>query len=151
MDMENALLAAKIMAYSQGFSLLLAADREFGWELDLARIAEVWRAGCIIRSAMLDDMAEAVRAGLPHGHLIFSNQFRARLSPAVPALRKLVASAAMHGLPVPAFSAALGYYDTMRAARGTTNIIQAQRDFFGAHGFERVDGGDGQHGPWASG
>ena len=150
-DLENALLAAKIIAYSQGFALLLAADREYDWNLDLARIAEVWRAGCIIRSAMLDDMAGAVRAGLPHGHLMLADDFRARLASTVPALRKLVASAALQGQPVPAFSAALAYYDTMRAARGTTNMIQAQRDFFGAHGFERTDGGKDQHGPWAMG
>lgn len=150
-DLEKALLAAKIIAYSQGFALLQAADRDFNWGLDLARVAEVWRAGCIIRSAMLDDMASAVRAGLPQGHLMLAETFRSHLATAIPALRRVVANAAILGLPVPAFSAALGYYDTMRKARGTTNMIQAQRDFFGAHGFERLDGGKDQHGPWAMG
>ena len=150
-DLEQALLAAKIIAYSQGFSLLLAADREYGWRLDLARIAEIWREGCIIRSALLDEMAGAARAGLPHGHLILSEPFAVRLNAALPALRRVVATSAASGQPAPALAAALAYYDTMRQARGTTNLIQAQRDFFGAHGFERLDGRTGQHGPWAMG
>ena len=149
--LENALLAAKIIAYSQGFSLLAAASEHYDWALDMAVIAEIWRAGCIIRSAMLDDMAAAARAGLPDGMLIFAPGFARILGPAIHDLRKVVAAAAGAGLPVPAFSAALAYFDTMRQARGTTDLIQAQRDFFGAHGFERVDGGAGQHGPWGSG
>ncbi len=149
-ELERALLAAKIIAYSQGFSLLRAADVEYGWGLDLARIAEIWREGCIIRSAMLDDMASAARAGLPHGHLIMAAGFAERLSGSIAALRKFVAAAATSGQPAPALSAALAYYDTMRQTRGTTNLVQAQRDFFGAHGFERFDGRKGQHGPWGS-
>ncbi len=150
-DIEQALLAAKIIAYSQGFSLLAAAGETFGWKLDMGVIAEIWRAGCIIRSAMLDDMAAAARAGLPDGMLIFAPDFAARVAPATAALRRVVAAAAMAGLPAPAFSAALAYFDTMRQARGTTDLIQGQRDFFGAHGFERVDGGSDHHGPWAMG
>lgn len=149
-ELERALLAAKIIAYSQGFSLLLAADGEYGWGLDLGRIAEIWREGCIIRSAMLDDMASAARGGLPHGHLILSEAFAAKLAASIGALRKFVSAAALSGQPAPALSAALAYYDTMRQARGTTNLVQAQRDFFGAHGFERFDGRKGQHGPWGS-
>ncbi len=147
-DLERALLAAKIVAYAQGFALLDAASQEYGWDLDLARIAEIWREGCIIRSAMLDDMARAARDGLPHGQLIFAPEFAQKLSAASNALRRTVAAAALKGLPVPAFSAALAYFDTMRRGRGTTDLIQAQRDFFGAHGFERIDGGAGHHGPW---
>ena len=147
-DLEAALLAAKIIAYAQGFSLLNAASQEYDWDLDLGRVAEIWRAGCIIRSAMLDDMSEASRAGLPMGQLMFSPAFKDILSTSHGPLRKLVASAALQGLPVPAFSGALAYFDTMRQGRGTTDLIQAHRDFFGAHGFERVDGGAGHHGPW---
>ena len=147
-ELEQALLAAKIIAYSQGFSLLLAADEEYGWSLDLGRIAEIWREGCIIRSAMLDDMAAAARKGLPHGHLMFSNDFANRLAFSVGSLRRFVSAAALSGMPAPAMSAALSYYDTMRLARGTTNLVQAQRDFFGAHGFERLDGRANRHGPW---
>ena len=149
--LENALLAAKIIAYAQGFALLEAASQEYDWNLDMARIAEVWRAGCIIRSDMLDDMAAAVRAGMPHGQLIFAPAFRDQLIAGSASLRRVVAHAALQGQPVPAFSAALAYFDTMRQGRGTTDIIQGQRDFFGAHGFERVDGGSGHHGPWAMG
>jgi len=148
-DLELALLAAKIIAYAQGFDLLAAASSEYKWSLDMARIAEVWREGCIIRSAMLNDMASAARTGMPHGQLIFAPEFVGRLTSASDALRRVVAAAAINGLPVPAFSAALAYFDTMRRGRGTTDLIQAQRDFFGAHGFERTDGGTGHHGPWA--
>lgn len=149
--LEQALLAAKIVAYSQGFSLLEAASKTYGWNLEMGRVAEVWREGCIIRSAMLDDMAAAARAGLPNGMLIQAPAFAALVGPASEALRQVVAAAALAGLPVPAFSAALAYFDTMRQGRGTTDLVQGQRDFFGAHGFERVDGGAGHHGPWSLG
>ena len=147
-DLEKALLAAKIIAYDQGFKLLHAASEEYDWDLDLAACAEVWRAGCIIRSAMLDEMASAIREGLPQGQLIFAPRFAERLAEGSSALRRVVAEAALRGLPVPAFSAALAYFDTMRQARGTTDLVQGQRDFFGAHGFARTDGGAGHHGPW---
>ncbi len=150
-DLEAALLAAKIIAYAQGFTLLETASQEFNWSLDLGRIAEIWREGCIIRSDMLNDMAAAARAGMPHGQLIFAPGFKETLIKSTPALRRVVAASAMNGMPAPAFSGALAYYDTMRHARGTTDLIQAQRDFFGAHGFERVDGGSGHHGPWGMG
>jgi 6-phosphogluconate dehydrogenase len=151
-DLEKALLAARVIAYSQGFSLLAAASQEFDWSLDLARTAEIWRAGCIIRSALLDDIATAFRGELPGHSLILSPAFARLLGDTVGALRRVVARAAMGGLPAPAMAAALGYYDTMRHARGTASLIQAQRDFFGAHGFERVDkDGSGHHGPWGSG
>jgi len=150
-DLEAALLGAKIIAYAQGFALLTTASEEYDWSLDLGRIAEIWREGCIIRSALLNDMAAAARAGLPHGQLIFAPAFEETLIASGHALRRVVAAAALNGLPVPAFSAALAYYDTMRQARGTTDLIQGLRDFFGAHGFERMDGGTDQHGPWAMG
>lgn len=151
-DLERALLAARIIAYAQGFSLLAAASEEFDWSLDLARIAEIWRAGCIIRSALLDDIATAFRGPLPGDSLILSDHFARLLADNIAPLRRIVARAAMGGHPVPAMASALGYYDTMRTARGTASLIQAQRDFFGAHGFQRVDmdGGD-YHGPWGSG
>ncbi len=138
-DLECALLAARIIAYGQGFSLMQAASDHFEWSLDLARVAEIWRAGCIIRSALLDDIAKEVRDGLPHGLLILAPYFAKALGDHVPALRRVVSAAVSAGLPVPALAAALGYHDTMRRGRGTTDLIQAQRDFFGRHGFERVD------------
>ncbi|NRA99680.1 MAG: NADP-dependent phosphogluconate dehydrogenase [Rhodobacteraceae bacterium] len=147
-DLEEALLAARIIAYAQGLSLLAAASDEYGWDLDLAQVAEIWRAGCIIRSALLDPIAKAVRDGLPDGQLILAPSFVDRLAPAIPALRRAAAAAIAGGRAIPAMTAALGYFDTMTTARGTTDLIQAQRDFFGAHGFERIDGGSGHHGLW---
>lgn len=148
-DLERALLAARVIGYSQGFALLSAASEEFGWNLDLSRIAEIWRAGCIIRSALLDDIAGAFRDPPPGHSLILAPAFSRILNDDVGSLRRVVARSVLAGLPVPALSAAVGYYDTMRRARGTAALIQAQRDFFGAHGFERIDrDGDGFHGPW---
>ncbi|MCC7321942.1 MAG: NADP-dependent phosphogluconate dehydrogenase [Rubellimicrobium sp.] len=145
-----ALLAAKIIAYDQGLVLLATASRNFDWSLDLARIAEIWRAGCIIRSALLDDIARAVRAGLPQGQLFFAPAFAERLRTGIPALRRTVAAAALGGHPAPALSSALACFDQLTRARGTADLIQGQRDFFGAHGFQRTDRpGTGFHGPWA--
>jgi len=149
-DLEKALLAARIVGYSQGMALLSRASAEFGWDLDLARTAEIWRAGCIIRSALLDDIAKAARDGLPEDQLILAPYFIDRLAETIPALRRVVSSAVCAGIPVPALAAALCFYDTMRAARGTADLIQGQRDYFGRHGFVRRDAeGDGHHGPWA--
>ena len=142
------MLAARIIAYAQGFRILAAASADYDWNLDFARIAEIWRAGCIIRSALLDDISAAFRGDMPEGQLIFAPAFVARLQKAIPALRRVVAAAVTAGHPVPAFSASLAWVDSMVQARGTADVVQAQRDFFGRHGFERVDGGTGQHGPW---
>lgn len=149
-DLESALLAARIIGYGQGLSLLAAASDEFDWSLDLARVAEIWRAGCIIRSALLDDISASVRSGFPDNQLILAPAFVGMINASVPALRRVVASAVTAGQPVPALAAALGFFDTMRRSRGTADMIQAQRDFFGRHGFARVDReGSGFHGPWA--
>ncbi|MEM1388283.1 MAG: NADP-dependent phosphogluconate dehydrogenase [Pseudomonadota bacterium] len=148
-DLEAALLAARILGYAQGFSLMADASQAFEWSLDLSRIAEIWREGCIIRSALLDAIAAAFRAELPGQSLILAPAFVDMLEGAVPGLRRSVSQAALAGLPVPALASALSYYDTMRTGRGTAALIQAQRDFFGAHGFERVDrDGTDYHGPW---
>lgn len=147
-DLEQALIAARIIVTGQGMAILSAASEEFGWDLDLARVAQIWRAGCIIRSAMLDDISHAMGDGPPEGLLILSPVFTERLHETVPALRRVVATAVQGGLPVPALASALGYFDAMRQARGSAALIQAQRDFFGAHGFERVDAEGAHHGPW---
>ncbi|WP_018633520.1 NADP-dependent phosphogluconate dehydrogenase [Neomegalonema perideroedes] len=146
--LEQALIAGKILCYAQGFAMISTASAEFGWSLPSAEIARIWRAGCIIRSAMLDDMAEALE-GAPERNLILDPAFAARLEADLPALRRVVASAALHGLAAPALSAGLFWFDQMRTKRGTANLIQAQRDYFGAHGFQRLDGGPEKHGPWA--
>ena len=148
-DLAAALLTARILAYGQGMSILAAASEEHGWATDLARVAEIWRAGCIIRSALLDDIASAIRAGLPEGQLHLAPAFAGRIATGLPALRRLVAEAALAGLPVPGFAAALSFAETMRSARTTADLIQAQRDYFGRHGFERIDAEGSHHGPWA--
>ena len=147
-DMENAMLAGRILGHAQGFRILSAASEEFDWSLDMARIAEIWRAGCIIRSALLDEFAAAFRAELPQGHLILAPAMRARLATALPGLRRVLAASVLLGQPMPALSAALAWHDTMALGRGTANMIQAQRDFFGAHGFERLDEDGKHHGDW---
>jgi 6-phosphogluconate dehydrogenase len=148
--LEAALLAGKVACYAQGFGVLAAASRDFGWSLPLDGIARVWRAGCIIRSAMLDDMAQSLAAD-PAQNLMFAPRFADRLRASHGELRAVVAAAAEAGIATPALAAGLGYFDMMRAARSTANLLQAQRDFFGAHGFERIDEPGAHHGPWASG
>jgi 6-phosphogluconate dehydrogenase len=147
-DLEQALIAGKILCYAQGFELLAAASAGYGWGLPLPAVARVWRAGCIIRSAMLNDMATALAEDAAR-NLIFAPFFADHLKRTHAALRRVVATAAASGLPVPALSSGLAWFDMMRTARGTANLIQAQRDFFGAHGFRRLDGLPGDHGPWA--
>ncbi|RIK88060.1 MAG: phosphogluconate dehydrogenase (NADP(+)-dependent, decarboxylating) [Hyphomicrobiales bacterium] len=147
-DLEMALFAGKIAAYAQGFTVMEEASCEFRWDLPMATIARIWRAGCIIRSQFLDALARARDTDPDAEHLLLTRDFAAMMGKAHPSLRRVVAHAALAGLPVPALSAALGYFDAFRQARGTANLIQAQRDFFGAHGFERVDGEGLHHGPW---
>ncbi|WP_295072786.1 NADP-dependent phosphogluconate dehydrogenase [Tabrizicola sp.] len=149
-DLEQALIAGKILCYAQGFAMMTAAAGEFGWALDMPAIARVWRAGCIIRSAMLNDMAEALSQD-PTRNLMLAPFFADLLRETTPALRRVVAAGALHGLGLPALSGGLAWFDLMRTARGTANMIQGQRDFFGLHGFQRLDGLDHPHGPWAAG
>lgn len=146
--LENAFLAARILEHAQGFAVLQAASDEFDWSLDLARIAEIWRAGCIIRSALLDDVSKALRAEPPFGNLILDPDLAGLLSGSVDALGQVVAASVRAGLPVPALSAAIGWYDSVRRGRGTANLIQALRDSFGAHGFERIDKPGEFHADW---
>ncbi len=146
--LESALIAGKIAAYAQGFEVFKAASAEYAWGLDFAAIARVWRAGCIIRSVLLDDIARAL-ADMPELNLMATPFFADLMRRHEGGLRRVVAAAATHGIAVPALSSALSYFDSYRTARGTANLIQIQRDFFGHHGFERVDrDGSGHHGPW---
>ena len=148
-NLEKALIAGKIMCYAQGFSMIAAASEQFGWALPLPEIAKVWREGCIIRSAMLNDMASALEDD-PTRNLLFAPSFAERAKAAQQDLRLTVIESARAGLAAPALSSSLAWFDTMRRARGTANMIQGQRDFFGLHGFARLDtGATGQHGPWA--
>ena len=147
--LEQAMIAGKILCYAQGFALIGAAAKEFGWAMPLPDIARVWREGCIIRSGMLNDMATALTDDA-NRNLMLAPFFADLLKQTHGSLRKVVAAAALHGLPMPALASGLAWFDMMRTGRSTANMIQGQRDFFGAHGFERVDGGAGKHGPWGS-
>tara|TARA_R110000751_G_scaffold95381_3_gene186364 strand:+ start:32924 stop:34330 length:1407 start_codon:yes stop_codon:yes gene_type:complete len=145
----NALIAGKIMCYTQGFELLAALSAANDWTLPMPEIAKVWREGCIIRSTMLNDMANAL-AESPDANLMFSDFFARLMRETQTDLRQTVSLAAQSGLPAPALSAGLSYFDMMRTSHSTANLIQAQRDFFGAHGFERRDAKGAHHGPWGS-
>ena len=136
---HDALYASKIVSYAQGFMLLDAAATEYGWDLDYGRIAQLWREGCIIRAAFLDDITAAFerRADLPS--LLLDRFFIDALHKAEPGWRQVVARAVGHGIPVPAYSSALAFYDAYRSERLPANLVQAQRDYFGAHTYERVD------------
>lgn len=147
-QLEQAMIAGKILCYAQGFALISAAATAFSWPMPLPEIARVWREGCIIRSSMLNDMATALTED-PSRNLMLAPFFADHLKTSHPALRQVIAAAALHGLPVPALASGLAWFDMMRTGRSTANMIQAQRDFFGAHGFERVDGLTDKHGPWA--
>lgn len=146
--LEQALLAGRILSHAQGFDLLAAASQEYGWSLDLARVAEIWRAGCILRSDLLSGVAEALNALPDETPLVLAPQLLATLEETVPALRQVVGVAVQIGQPLPALSAALTWYDSLRRARGSSNMIQAQRDVFGAHGFERTDLPGRHNGEW---
>ncbi|MEM7472745.1 MAG: NADP-dependent phosphogluconate dehydrogenase [Pseudomonadota bacterium] len=146
-DLEAALVAGKILCYAQGFELLSKASAENGWDLPMPAIAEVWREGCIIRSAMLNDMSEALNDA-PERNLALAPYFAKLLKETVGQLRKVAVTAIGAGHPVPALSAALAYFDTLTSARTTANMLQAQRDYFGAHSFERTDRDGAHHGPW---
>ncbi|MBP1851142.1 NADP-dependent phosphogluconate dehydrogenase [Rhizobium halophytocola] len=150
-DLEQALLAGKIGAYAQGFAVMAEASKEFGWSLPMPTIAKIWRAGCIIRSQFLDEITSAFTKDPDVANLIVTPAFADMVKDTDGALRRVISFAALGGMPVPALASALGYFDAYRRGRGTANLIQAQRDFFGAHGFDRTDGADKHHGPWGSG
>lgn len=138
-QIRHALLAAKVCAYAQGFALMRAADREYGWGLSFARIASVWRAGCIIRARLLGDMRRAFDANADIPNLLVDPHFAGLMAGAQQDLREVVARAALQGVAVPAFMSALSYYDAYRSACLPANLLQAQRDYFGAHTYQRTD------------
>jgi 6-phosphogluconate dehydrogenase len=136
---RRALLAAKVCSYAQGFQLLAAADREYQWQLPFATIASVWRAGCIIRARLLEDIRSAYERAPGLVNLLVDGHFAGVMAGCQQDLRDVVATAAQQGVAVPAFMSALAYYDAYRSPRLPANLLQAQRDCFGAHTFERVD------------
>jgi len=138
-DLGDALLAAKIVSYAQGFSLMREISAQRDWDLDLGSIAQTWRGGCIIRSAFLDRIKAAFDADRDLPSLLVAPYFSELLARCQASLRRIVAAAAAAGVPAPALYSALAYYDGYRSARLPANLIQAQRDYFGAHTYERVD------------
>jgi 6-phosphogluconate dehydrogenase len=146
--LEQALFAGKIIAYAQGFAVMAHASEENVWNLPLATIASIWRAGCIIRSQFLDTITETFRGEEGMLNLLLAPRFVEMMKENHQGLRDLVAEAARAGLPVPALSAALAAFDGYRQARGSANLIQGLRDFFGSHSFERIDKVGPQHGMW---
>ena len=147
-QVRQALYASKIASYAQGYVQLAAAAKEHDWPLDYGAIAMMWRGGCIIRAQFLERIHEAYRAHPDLENLMLAPYFTAALTEAQDAWRHVIATAATVGLPVPAFMAALAYYDGYRQARLPANLLQAQRDYFGAHTYERTDKPGTFHTEW---
>jgi len=143
-DIRQALYASKICSYAQGFKLLRMAAAEYEWDLDYGGIALLWREGCIIRAQFLERITEAFRAQPDLPNLLLAPYFKEAIDRSQAAWRRVVALAVTKGLPVPAFGSALAYYDSYRNERLPANVLQAQRDYFGAHTYERVDKPRGQ-------
>jgi 6-phosphogluconate dehydrogenase len=152
-DLRHAVLASKIVSYAQGFMLMREAAREYRWNLDFGKVALLWRAGCIIRSAFLERIKEAFAGdpGLPN--LLLDPYFSGVVKKCQGSWRRVVSEAVRLGMPTPAIGAALSFYDGYRSARLPANLIQAQRDYFGAHTYERVDRPRGEffHTEWGKG
>mgnify|MGYP000994149870 CR=1 FL=1 len=138
-DVRQALYAAKLISYAQGFSLLRHASEHYGWDLDYGTIARIWRKGCIIRSVFLQKITEAYRKDPDLENLLFDDFFHTKIQEALPAWRRVVAEGALSGVALPAMSSALNYFDGLRTLYSAANMIQAQRDYFGAHTYERTD------------
>ncbi len=138
-NIRKALLASKIVSYAQGFMLMREASREYHWQLDFGTIALLWRSGCIIRSAFLEPIKAAYDRNPNLANLLLDDYFRGILRTCQASWRGVVMEAIRGGIPVPAFSASLAFYDGYRSERLPANLIQAQRDYFGAHTYERVD------------
>jgi 6-phosphogluconate dehydrogenase len=138
-DVRRALFSSKIISYAQGYMLLRAAGKEFGWNLNMGGIALMWRGGCIIRSQFLGKIKDAFRKNKKLDNLLLDKYFSRLVNKYQASWRKAVAHAVKLGVPTPAFSTALAFFDGYRTGRLPQNLLQAQRDFFGAHTYERVD------------
>ncbi len=135
---RNALLATRVVGYGQGFAIMKEASKVYDWNLDLSRIARIWRSGCIIRCALLDRMKETFERNHDLPVLFLDRRFSSMLGRLQPSWRRTVSKAVSAGIPMPVLSAALAFYDGYRHERLPANLLQAQRDYFGAHGYERV-------------
>jgi len=146
--MRDALFAAKICSYAQGFGLLRIASEEYDYDLDYGDIAKIWRGGCIIRAAFLEDIREAFASEPDLVNLLMSPLFGQAVEDRQDAMRAVVTYAVANGIPVPALASALAYFDGYRTARLPANLIQAQRDYFGAHTYRRLDREGSFHTEW---
>ena len=142
--LKDALYASKMVSYAQGFLLMRAAAQQYGWELNYGNIALIWRGGCIIRSVFLEKIKEAFEHNPSITNLLLDPFFKEKIEQAQTGWRHVVSVAIQNGIPVPALSSALGYYDGYRCKRLPANLLQAQRDYFGAHTYERIDQPRGQ-------
>lgn len=138
-DIERALYASKIVSYTQGYMLMRTADEAYDWDLNYGGIALMWREGCIIRSVFLEKITEAYQKNPQLTNLLLDDYFRQQVESAQSAWRRVVAKAVTYGIPIPAMSSALAFYDGYRHENLPANLLQAQRDYFGAHTYERVD------------
>jgi len=138
-DIRQALLASKIVSYAQGYLLMREAAKEYDWNLDYGGIALMWRGGCIIRSAFLSRIKEAFDETPGLSNLLLSEYFRGKVESAQASWRRVVAAAVCHGIAAPSLTSALSYFDGYRSERLPANLLQAQRDYFGAHTYERID------------
>ncbi|HAE22302.1 MAG TPA: phosphogluconate dehydrogenase (NADP(+)-dependent, decarboxylating), partial [Spirochaetaceae bacterium] len=138
-DLRQALFASKIVSYAQGYMLMREAAKEMGWKLNYGGIALMWRGGCIIRSAFLGKIKEAFEKQPELQNLLLDGYFRGVMERCQGSWRRVIARAVEAGIPVPALSTALSFYDGYRCERLPANLLQAQRDYFGAHSYERLD------------
>ncbi len=138
-DLQEALFASKIVSYTQGYMLMRSASEQYGWNLSYGAIALMWRGGCIIRAAFLEDIKAAFDTNPALSNLLLDPFFKAQIQQAEAAWRRVIGTAVALGIPVPAMSSALAFYDGYRRERLPANLLQAQRDYFGAHTYERVD------------
>lgn len=138
-SLRKALYAAKILSYTQGYALMQAAASDFGWDLNYGGIALMWRGGCIIRSVFLDKIKEAYDKNPSLNNLLLSDYFKQSMNENIPNLRHVLSTTIQIGIPTPTMSAALSYFDGYTTGRLPANLLQAQRDYFGAHTYERVD------------
>jgi 6-phosphogluconate dehydrogenase len=148
-QIEQALYASKLVSYAQGWNMMDVGSREYDWHLDLGQIAVIWRGGCIIRAAFLDRIRAAYASNAELPTLLVDDEFGKELAAAQDAWRSVVATAVSLGIPVPGFSAALAYYDALRADRLPAALVQGLRDFFGAHTYHRSDREGTFHTLWA--
>jgi 6-phosphogluconate dehydrogenase len=138
-DLKQALYMAKMISYAQGFDLMREASIEYKWDLNFGEIARIWRGGCIIRSVFLDKITEAFKENSKLENLLLAPFFKGQIVDSQQNLRTILVTALQHGIPVPCHSAAINYFDSFRSARLPANLLQAQRDYFGAHTYERLD------------